>query len=77
MKLVAKTKHGEFKWNEVTEVESVEAFINNRNEKLSALFGKPVIGYSLVGNNMIKHVDTTGKLIETFYLCETHPYRLL
>lgn len=77
MKLVPKTKHGELKWQEVIEVKSPEDFVNDRNEGLQKLFGKPVQGYWLMNNNVVEHTDTSGKLIETYHPCETNPFRLV
>jgi len=78
MKLVEKTAHGEFKWQEVFEVESLQAFADKCNANLKIMFSgkEPRERFYLIADH-VEYWDSKGRLVYSFYICKGPPYKLL
>jgi len=77
MFIVRKDEHGDLKWGEEIEVESLDAFCRERNEKLCRLLGRQEERYSVVSERLVVYRHPVGKVVETYHLCERNPGRLI
>ena len=76
MHLVPKTPHGEIKWEDAFEVSSLQEFVSERTKRLREV-GVEHHRYSTVSERQVDLRDGNGKLIESYHLCATNPFRLL
>ncbi len=76
MHMVRQTPDGDIKWEETFEVKSLEHFAKEQEEGLKKM-GITHRHFSVVSKSQVNCWDESGKIIETYHLCEKNPYRLI
>ena len=77
MLIVSKDAYGDIKWGEEIEVESIEAFAEERNKSQRKLLGRNGQWYWVMSQRLVQRTDNAGKVIETYHPCTRNPYRLI
>ena len=77
MLIVPKDTYGDIKWGQEIEVESMEAFAQERNKRMCETLNRNGQWYWVISDRLIERTDNAGKLVETYLPCATKPYRLI
>ena len=77
MLIVPKDAHGDIKWGNEIEVESMGAFALKQNKRIRELLGRDGQWYWVISDRLVERTDNAGKLVETYHPCATMPYRLI
>jgi hypothetical protein len=79
MHLVFKDKHGDIKWGERFEVESIESFIKQTNKRAREVGSSRdiVFAHSDGLDGCVRQLGWDGKIEGTYHLCASDVCRLL
>ena len=75
MRIVPKTPDGDLKWDESFEVESLESWADERNQRMTEMGLNH--HYWAVSKMEVQYCDGAGKIIRSYHRCEVNPYRLV
>jgi hypothetical protein len=77
MHIVRKDASGDIKWGEVFEVESLESYAKKRNRRINETLHTQRECFVVMSERLIERTDSSGRIIETYHLCQKTGGKLL